>query len=67
MAVLDGGFPKWQAEGRAIEDGPGRNDERHFTARMNSFMVRDQDQMLSNLTSGPGTGLGRTRGGALHG
>lgn len=51
VAVLDGGFPKWLAEGRPVEDGPGRNDERHFTARENSLMVRDKDQMESNLAS----------------
>lgn len=52
VAVLDGGLPKWMAEGRPVEDGPVRVGERHFTARMNSLMVRDKDQMLSNLRSG---------------
>ncbi len=51
VTVLDGGLPKWLAEGRAVEDGPGRAVERHFTARSNSFMVRDRDQMLANLKS----------------
>jgi len=50
IAVLDGGLPKWLAEGRAVEDGPARPVERHFTARMNTFMVRDKEQMLANLT-----------------
>jgi thiosulfate/3-mercaptopyruvate sulfurtransferase len=50
-AVLDGGLPKWLAEGRPVEDGPARPAERHFTARANSFMVRDRDQMLANLKS----------------
>ena len=52
VAVLDGGLPKWTTEGRPIDEGPVRADERHFTARMNSLMVRDRDQILANLTSG---------------
>jgi len=51
VAVLDGGLPKWLAEGRPVEDGPARPVERHFTARMNSFMLRDRDQLLGNLDS----------------
>ncbi len=51
VAVLDGGLPKWLAEGRLAEDGPARPQERHFTARSNSFMVRDRDQMLANIES----------------
>ncbi|MEM7225520.1 MAG: 3-mercaptopyruvate sulfurtransferase [Pseudomonadota bacterium] len=52
VAVLDGGLPKWLAEERPLEDGPARADERHFTVRENSLMVRDKEQMLANLTSG---------------
>jgi thiosulfate/3-mercaptopyruvate sulfurtransferase len=32
VAVLDGGFPKWQAEGREIEDMPPILRDRHMTA-----------------------------------
>ena len=43
VAVLDGGLPKWQAEGHAVEDGPAmKPQERHFTARFQSMMVRDK-------------------------
>ncbi len=52
VAVLDGGLPKWLAEGRPTEDGPVQPRERHFTARMNSLMVRELDQIQSNLKSG---------------
>lgn len=52
IAVLDGGLSKWMAEGRPVDDGPVRPVERHFTARMNTLMVRDKDQLLSNLKSG---------------
>ena len=51
VAVLDGGLPKWLAEGRAVEDGPARPVERHFTARTNSFTLRDKEQMRANLES----------------
>ena len=52
VAVLDGGLPKWLAEGRPVEDGPGLAGERHFTPRVDSFLLRDKGQMLANLTSG---------------
>ncbi len=53
VAVLNGGFGKWQAEGRAVESGePRRRSERHFTARMNSGLVRDIDDMKRLLDSG---------------
>lgn len=51
IAVLDGGLPKWLAEGRPVEEGAGRNDERHFTARANNFMVREKDQVRANIAS----------------
>ncbi|MFZ5675911.1 MAG: 3-mercaptopyruvate sulfurtransferase [Pseudomonadota bacterium] len=52
VAVLDGGFPKWQAEGRPIdEDPPGKPQERHFSARFQSMMVRDKADLLGALKS----------------
>jgi thiosulfate/3-mercaptopyruvate sulfurtransferase len=32
--ILDGGFPKWRAEGRPIETGEVKRLPRHFTARL---------------------------------
>ena len=53
VAVLNGGFGKWQAEGRPVQSGePRRRSERHFTARMNSGLVRDLDDMKSLIASG---------------
>ncbi len=52
VAVLDGGLPKWIAEDRALAEGPTTAEERHFTARMNAFMLRDREQILANITSG---------------
>ncbi|MEM9870399.1 MAG: 3-mercaptopyruvate sulfurtransferase [Pseudomonadota bacterium] len=45
VAVLDGGFPKWQAEGRDIEDLPPVIKDRHLTARFQNHLVRDVTQV----------------------
>jgi thiosulfate/3-mercaptopyruvate sulfurtransferase len=51
VAVLDGGFPKWVAEGNPVDDQPPQPRERHFTARFDHGLVRDRDQMIANLGS----------------
>jgi len=49
-AVLDGGLPKWKIENRAVEDGPPlKPQERHFTARFQSMMVRDKQDVRKAL------------------
>lgn len=51
-AVLDGGFPKWKREARAMERsieqsaGIGR---KHFTAHPDAKIVRDFDSLRANL------------------
>lgn len=45
VAVLDGGFPKWQAEGRPVEDLPPMIRDRHMTARRQAHLVRDVTQV----------------------
>jgi thiosulfate/3-mercaptopyruvate sulfurtransferase len=50
-AILDGGLPKWQAEGRPLTDAMPVPRERHFTARLNTLLVRDKAQLLENLKS----------------
>jgi len=47
IAVLDGGFPKWQAEGRPIEDLPPIIRDRHMTVRRQNQMVKDVTQVSS--------------------
>jgi thiosulfate/3-mercaptopyruvate sulfurtransferase len=47
--VLDGGFPKWRAEGRPIDDMPPVPQPRHFTPRPNHLILRDANQVLENL------------------
>ncbi|MEQ1888269.1 MAG: 3-mercaptopyruvate sulfurtransferase [Alphaproteobacteria bacterium] len=67
VSVLDGGFVKWQAENRPVEDMPPMPRERHFTARLNRYILRDVGQMLDNLRTGAeqvvdARGPGRFRG-----
>jgi thiosulfate/3-mercaptopyruvate sulfurtransferase len=52
VVVLDGGLPKWIAEGRPVEEGVPPPRERHFTTRYNNDLVRDQAQVRRALASG---------------
>ncbi|MGR3761627.1 3-mercaptopyruvate sulfurtransferase [Roseobacteraceae bacterium NS-SX3] len=45
IAVLDGGFPKWQAEGHPVEDLPPVIRDRHMTVRVQNHLVRDVTQV----------------------
>ncbi len=47
VAVLDGGFPKWQAESRPVEDLPPVIRDRHMTVQRQSHLVRDVTQVAS--------------------
>jgi thiosulfate/3-mercaptopyruvate sulfurtransferase len=52
VSVLDGGLEKWRAEGRPVSDVPIMPRDRHFTARKNTFLLRDVGQLLANIDSG---------------
>jgi len=52
VAVLDGGFAKWQAEGRPVESGKPQHRHRHFTVWADDSQVRTLDQMKANVDSG---------------
>jgi len=45
VAVLDGGFPKWRAEGRETEDLPPVLRDRHITVSRQNHLVRDVTQV----------------------
>jgi len=45
VAVLDGGLPKWQAEGREIEDMPPVVRDRHITVSRQNHLVKDVTQV----------------------
>ena len=67
VCVLDGGLPKWRADGYAVEDLAPRPRERHFIARVNRELVRDKDQVKSANATGQeqlidARGPGRFRG-----
>lgn len=50
-AILDGGFAKWQAEGRAVQRGEIRTPPRRFTPQRDASLVRTLAQMMANLTT----------------
>ncbi|MEM6387489.1 MAG: 3-mercaptopyruvate sulfurtransferase [Pseudomonadota bacterium] len=47
VAVLDGGFPKWKAEGREVEDLPPVLRDRHMTVSVQNHMVKDVTQVAA--------------------
>ena len=47
VAVLDGGLPKWKAEGRPLEDLPPVLRDRHITVSRQAQMVRDVTQVAA--------------------
>ncbi len=52
VVVLNGGLPKWRAEGRNVESGtPAPRQERHFTPRRNAELVRDIEDVKAAIGS----------------
>jgi thiosulfate/3-mercaptopyruvate sulfurtransferase len=51
VAVLDGGLPRWRAEGRPLESGAPAPRPRRFTARLRRRLVRDLARIRGNLTT----------------
>jgi thiosulfate/3-mercaptopyruvate sulfurtransferase len=51
VAVLDGGLPKWQAEGRPLTTAVAAPAPRRFTAHFDPSLVRDRAALVANLTS----------------
>lgn len=47
IAVLDGGFPKWKAEGHQIDDMPPVIRDRHMTVQRQSHLIKDVTQVAS--------------------
>ncbi len=47
VAVLDGGLPKWVAEGRDLEDLPPIVRDRHMTVRRQAHLVKDVTQVAA--------------------
>lgn len=52
VSVLDGGFPKWAAEGRSVASGAVEpRATRYMIPNGNPAKIRTRDQMLANVTS----------------
>ena len=51
-AILDGGFPKWRAEGRPLEAAVRTPAPRHYAATLDRGAVRDLAAMRANIESG---------------
>ena len=45
VAVLDGGLPKWIAEGREVEDMPPVLRDRHITVQRQAHLIKDVTQV----------------------
>jgi thiosulfate/3-mercaptopyruvate sulfurtransferase len=83
VKVLDGGFPKWKREGRALETGPAKAAPKFFTAIPKPAIIRDlaavtgivrdkTAQMVDARSAGRFTGAeaeprARVRGGHMPG
>ena len=52
VAVLDGGLPKWKAEGRPLDDLPRQPKERHFTPRRDSTLIRSASEVARAVKLG---------------
>ena len=51
VALLDGGLPKWKAEGRVLETAAPTIPERRFRALFDSDLVRGKATLLANVSS----------------
>lgn len=51
-AILDGGLPKWRAEGRPLESGSAPSDGGSVTAGQGSGTVRSKAELLAGLEGG---------------
>src|SRR4051794_15799700 len=49
VALLDGGLPRWKAEGRPLETASPTIPQRRFTARSRPELVRDKAALLGDL------------------
>jgi thiosulfate/3-mercaptopyruvate sulfurtransferase len=51
VAILDGGLPKWKAEGRPLDAAVPNPPRRRFTPRFDPALVRDKRTLVDNLST----------------
>jgi thiosulfate/3-mercaptopyruvate sulfurtransferase len=51
VSVLNGGLPKWQAEGNQVSDTPQAPTPGQYTATFNPDLVRSVEDVLANIES----------------
>jgi len=51
VALLDGGLPKWKAEGRPLDTTPPVIPSRRFAAHFRPELVRDKEAIRANITA----------------
>jgi len=51
VALLDGGLPKWRAEGGALETAAPAIPQRRFTARFDPALVRSKGDVVDNVAN----------------
>jgi len=52
ISVLDGGLPKWQDEGRPLDDRSPHTTRRHFTPRVNAALLASAEDVARHLAAG---------------
>ena len=67
VAVLDGGLPKWKAEGRPLSADPARHPPAAYTATLDPALVRSLDQVRANIDSRREQLLDARSAGRFHG
>lgn len=67
VAVLDGGLPRWRAEGRALDVGEPTPAPRRFGARFRPELVRDFAAMRDNLRARRAQVVDARSAGRFHG
>lgn len=67
IAVLDGGLPKWQAEGRPVDDMPPIIRDRHMTVQRQAHLVKDVTQVAAASKLGDYQIVDARSAGRFHG